>query len=186
MNGESYAPRNRCHTLEAVLRNARFYLKAFENSLLTILAVGFLASTGKAELGWTLEDCIQHYGRPEYTTTDTFTDVPTYRFKARGFEITVLIGSQGKVVEITYFATVISEKDIKNLLDGNAPTAEWKKHVSGKTTVYDGFESGAQKFWAYFDNFAALPIQALNIRTSQAVELRESWKERRTKALRGL
>jgi hypothetical protein len=168
------------------LRNARFYLKEFEKSLLTILVVAFLATTAKAGLGWTLEDCTQHYGRSEYTSTDTFTGVPTYHFKAKGFEITVVIGSEDRVVEITYFATVISEEDIKNLLDGNAPTAEGKKHVSGKTEICDGFESGVQKFWAYFDHFATLPLQALNIRTSEAVELRESWKERKAKALQDL
>jgi hypothetical protein len=31
-----------------------------------------------------------------------------------------------------------------------------------------------------------LPLQELNIRTSEAVELRKSWKERRAKALQGL
>ena len=75
-----------------------------------------------------------------------------YHFKTKDFEITVVIGSEGKAVEITYFAMVIPEEDIKNLLAGNAPAAEWKKRVSGKTTIYDGFESGAQKYWAYFDD----------------------------------
>jgi hypothetical protein len=156
-----------------------------------ILTVAILATTAKAGLGWSLEECTQHYGKPEYTNSDPFTDLPSYHFKTKDFEITVAIGSEGKAVEITYFAMVIPEEDIKNLLAGNAPAAEWKKRTSDKTTIYDGFESGAQKYWAYFDdltqpNVAMLPLQELNIRTSEAVELRKSWKERRAKALQGL
>jgi hypothetical protein len=81
-----------------------------------ILTVAILATTAKAGLGWSLEECTQHYGKPEYTNSDPFTDLPSYHFKTKDFEITVAIGSEGKAVEITYFAMVIPEEDIKNLL----------------------------------------------------------------------
>jgi hypothetical protein len=41
--------------------------------LTIILTVAILATTAKAGLGWSLEECTQHYGKPEYTNSDPFT-----------------------------------------------------------------------------------------------------------------
>ena len=103
-----------------------------KNILPIILTVALLATTAKAGLGWSLEECVQHYGKPEYTTplTDALTDLPSYDFKTKGFEITAVIGSEGKVVGITYFSHVMSEQDIDSLLAANAPKAEWQKRAS--------------------------------------------------------
>jgi hypothetical protein len=35
-----------------------------------ILTVTILATTAKAGLGLSLEECVQHYGKPEYTNSD--------------------------------------------------------------------------------------------------------------------
>jgi hypothetical protein len=95
-----------------------------------ILTVTILATTAKAGLGWSLEECIQHYGKPEYTNSDPFTDLLWYHFKTKGFEIQALLNKAGKVVGITYLSHEMSERDINNLLAGNAPKAEWRKRVN--------------------------------------------------------
>jgi hypothetical protein len=86
-----------------------------------ILTVTILATTAKARLGWSLEECIQHYGKPEYTNSDPFTGLLWYHFKTKGFEIQALPNDAGNVVGITYFSHEMSEQDINNLLAGNAP-----------------------------------------------------------------
>ena len=91
-----------------------------------ILTVTILATTAKARLGWSLEECMQHYGKPEYTSSDPFTDLPSYHFKTKSFEIIGLLNKAGRVVGITYFSHEMSEQDINNLLAGNAPKAEWQ------------------------------------------------------------
>jgi hypothetical protein len=96
-----------------------------------ILTVTILATTAKAGLGWSLEECIQHYGKPEYTSSDPFTDFLSYHFKTKSFEIIGLLNNTGKVVGITYFSQELSEQDINILLARNAPKTEWQKRVKG-------------------------------------------------------
>jgi hypothetical protein len=113
-----------------------------------ILTVTILATTAKAGLGWRLEDCIQHYGKPEYTNSDPFTDLLWYHFKTKGFEISALLNNEGKVVGIRFFSHVMSEQDINNLLAGNAPKAEWQKRVKDDNAFWDGLEDGSRKYSA--------------------------------------
>ena len=122
-----------------------------KRTLLTVLAVAFFATTAKAGLRWSLEECIQHYGKPEYTNSDPFTDLLWYHFKTKGFEIQALPNDAGKVVGITYFSHEMSEQDINSLLAGNAPKAEWQKRSSknsaswGEETAWIGLEDGSRK-----------------------------------------
>jgi hypothetical protein len=81
-----------------------------------ILTVTILATTAKAGLGWSLEECMQHYGKPEYTSSDPFTDLPSYHFKTKSFEIIGLLNNTGKVVGITHFNQELSEQDIKQFV----------------------------------------------------------------------
>ncbi len=69
-----------------------------------ILTVTIPATTTTAGLGWSLEECIQHYGKPEYTNSDPFTNLPWYHFKTKRFEIQALVNKAGKVVGSLTFA----------------------------------------------------------------------------------
>ena len=157
-----------------------------------ILTVTFLATTAKAGLGWSLEECIQHYGKPEYTNSDPFTDLLWYHFKTKGFEIQALLNNAGNAVGITYFSHEMSEQDINNLLAGNAPKAEWRKRVKDDNVFWDGLEDRSRKYSArsYTLNNpnanAEVYGTVLGIETTEVEELRKGYDEdeRRAKAFR--
>ena len=164
-----------------------------------ILTVTILATTAKAGLGWSLEECIQHYGKPEYTNSDPFTDLLWYHFKTKGFEIQALPNDAGKVVGITYFSHEMSEQDINSLLACNAPKAEWQKRSSknsaswGEETDWIGLEDGSRKYSARSytlnnpnANAEVYGTIVLEIETTEVEELRKGYDERRAKALRDL
>jgi hypothetical protein len=160
-----------------------------KRTLLTVLAVAIFATTAKAGLGWSLEECIQHYGKPEYTSSNPFTDLPSYHFKTKAFEIQALLNNAGKVVGITYFSHGMSEQDINNLLAGNAPKAEWQKRVKDDHAFWEGFEDGSRKYSArsYIlhdpDANAEVYGTLLEIETMEVEELRKGYHEHRAKTL---
>jgi hypothetical protein len=167
-----------------------------------VIAVFFtiLASTSKAGLGWTLEECICHYGSIDHSDTDEpFTDLPKHHFKVKDFEITTVMNNEGKVVTITYFSHLMSEQDISNLLAGNAPKAEWKirskEHTrsTGDEMFWDGFEDGSRKYWAWSwtilyarANPQIYGTKVLEIATSEYGALKKDYEERRAKSLRNM
>jgi hypothetical protein len=79
-----------------------------------ILTVTVPATAATAGLGWSLDECIQHYGEPEYTNSDPFTGLLWYHFKTEGFEIQALLNNARKVVGITYLShEMFFGKDLK-------------------------------------------------------------------------
>jgi hypothetical protein len=168
--------------------------------LLIIVTIAILAGKSKAGLGWTLDECIRHYGSIDHSDTDEFsTDLPKHHFKARDFEITAVFNKEGKVVSITYFSHVMSEQDISNLLAGNAPKAEWKirskEHTrsTGDEIFWDGFEDDSRKYWAWSwtildpnANIQVYGTKVLDIETSEYQALKKGYDERRAKSLRDM
>jgi hypothetical protein len=146
-----------------------------------ILTVTILATTAKAGLGWSLEECIQHYGKPAYTSSDPFTDLPSYHFKTKRFEIIGLLNNTGKLVGITYFSHEMSEQDINNLL------AVTRLKLNGKNALRmimlsgKGFEDGSRKYSArsYILNDpnanAEVYGTVLEIETMEVEELRKTY-----------
>jgi hypothetical protein len=163
-----------------------------KRTLLTVLAVAFLATTAKAGIGWSLEECIEHYGKHEYPNSDPFTDLLWYHFKPKGFEIQALLNNAGRVVGITYFSHAMSEQDINNLLAGNAPKAEWQKRVKNDHAFWDGLENGSRKYsarsYAFNDPNASAEVYGtvLEIETMEVAEFRKTYHERAAKTLRDL
>jgi hypothetical protein len=153
-----------------------------------ILTVTILATTAKAGLGWSLEECIEHYGKHECTNSDPFTDLLWYHFKPKCFEIQALLNKAGNVVGITYFSDEMSEQDINNLLAGNAPKAEWRKRVKDDNAFWDGLEDGSRKYsarsYTLNDPNASAEVYGtvLEIETMEVEELRKS----KAQNLRGL
>src|SRR5215469_14183225 len=161
--------------------------------LLITVTVAILAGTSKAGLGWTLDECIRHYGSIDYSDTDEFfTGLPKHHFKVKDFEITAVINNEGKVVRIAYFSHVMSEQDISNLLAGNAPKTEWKIRLKehtrsqGDRVVWDGFEDGTRKYladsWTILDEQANPQIygaKVLEIENLEYEALKKSYEERR-------
>jgi hypothetical protein len=157
-----------------------------------ILTVTILATTAKAGIGWSLEECMQHYGKPVYTNSDPFTDLLWYHFKPKGFEIQALLNNAGRVVGITYFSHEMSEQDINNLLASNAPKAEWRKRVKDDNAFWDGLKDGSRKYsarsYTLNDPNASAEVYGtvLEIETMEVAELRKTYHERTAKTLRDL
>jgi hypothetical protein len=158
--------------------------------LLISLTVTILANAAEAGLGWSLQECIQHYGKPVYTNSDPFTDLLWYHFKTKDFEIQALLNNACKVVGITYFSHEMSEQDINNLLTNNAPKAEWRKRVKDDNAFWDGLEDGSRKYsarsYTLSDPDASAEVYGivLEIETTEVEELPKDYDERRAKALR--
>jgi hypothetical protein len=155
-----------------------------------ILTIAFFATTAKAGLGWTLEECIRQYGPPGYTTLDLSTNITSYHFKAKDLEIAAVLNNVGKVREIIYFSQLMSEQDTGNLLTENAPKAEWRKGVKDGETLWDGFEDGYRRYSAYSliindrnSNADICHIKVLEIETVEFEDLRKGYSERGAKAL---
>ena len=86
----------------------------------------------------------------------------------------------------------MSEKDINNLLAGNAPKAEWQKRVKDEHTFWDGLEDGSRKYsassYTLNDPNADADVygtMVLEIETMEIEELLKSYHERRAGNLRG-
>jgi hypothetical protein len=158
-----------------------------------ILTVTVPATAATAGLGWSLEECIQHYGKPEYTNSDPFTGLLWYHFKTKGAEIQALLNNARKVVGITYLSHEMSEQGINNLLAGNAPKGGWRKRVKDDNAFWEGFEDGSRKYSARSYTLNNPNADAdlygtivLEIETTEVEELRKSYYEHRAQPLRGL
>jgi hypothetical protein len=87
------------------------------------MAVLMTACNSQAGLGWTLDECIQHYGdalgSPESDAYGT-----AYGFSAKGYVISVWING-GKVSRLGYSKSNLSTGEVRVLLSANAPDAVW-------------------------------------------------------------
>ena len=92
---------------------------------LLILAVAVLMMTcnSQAGLGWSLDECIQHYGgalgSPKSDANGT-----AYGSSAKGYVISVWING-GKVSRVGYSKSNLSTGEVQVLLSANAPDAVW-------------------------------------------------------------
>jgi len=86
--------------------------------LLTLMAVASLTmtSTAQAELGWTLDECQQHYGKP--LSSMEMAGFPAATFVYKSYTISVLV-SDGKVVLSIYIKPSITDADLTRLLSAN-------------------------------------------------------------------
>jgi hypothetical protein len=92
-------------------------------TLVMALAAGvFAATSARAGLGWTLDECRQHYGGVQNTSQDGAR--PHYGFTAKGFAIFVWF-LDGKVSHIVYqkldSEIDITAAEIEILLQANVP-----------------------------------------------------------------
>ena len=83
------------------------------STLASTLAVGLCTATlAQARIGWTLEECIQHYGpdNPLNGLDKSGSPITWHKFDVHGWDITVVAFENGKVTDITY------EKPLKTAL----------------------------------------------------------------------
>jgi|ERR1700722_14888942 hypothetical protein len=91
---------------------------------LLVLAMILLILAGKSQagLGWTLAECIQHYGKP--LTTPESDNQTWYGFSAKEYLILVWING-GEVSRVAYTKPTLSIGEVQALLSTNAPDAVW-------------------------------------------------------------
>jgi len=89
-----------------------------KRSLVTLMAIASLtiANTAQAVLGWTLDECQQHYGKP--ISSMEMAGFPVTTFVYQSYRISVLV-SDGKVVLSLYIKPSITDADLMRLLFAN-------------------------------------------------------------------
>jgi len=89
-----------------------------KRSLVTLMAIASLtiANTAQAALGWTLDECQQHYGKP--ISSMEMAGFPVTTFVYQSYRISVLV-SDGKVVLSLYIKPSITDADLMRLLFAN-------------------------------------------------------------------
>ncbi len=94
---------------------------------LVVVAGLFLANPSKGALGWTWDECQQHWGKPLLSETDS-DGLFTANFEAQGLSIMVCL-TDGKVVRVAYKPPhhEFTKGEIVTLQKANAisPSATW-------------------------------------------------------------
>jgi hypothetical protein len=85
--------------------------------------VSVTVCNSQAGLGWTLNECIQHYGSP-VAAPQPSPDGIAYGFSAKGYFILVWING-GKVSRVGYNKSNLSTGEVRFLLSTNGRDAVW-------------------------------------------------------------
>jgi hypothetical protein len=109
------------------------------------------AANSQAALGWTLAECIQHFGSQTQRGQATTAGRMSYWFASKGYSIDVLI-LNGRVSRVTYISP--SGFDLggaRILLVSNAPGALWtdpEKDEADNTYRFRGMVNGEYAYSA--------------------------------------
>src|ERR1700736_5136023 len=123
-------------------------------SLLAASSLTILAPHAHAELGWTLADCEQRYGK-QVSASEQWPGRTAYLFHSNGVAIEVFI-LDGKVSRIIYSMYPAqswndNEEDIPALLSANAPSATWAGPAKGDAvdgSSWQGTQDGKVLYYA--------------------------------------
>jgi hypothetical protein len=88
-------------------------------TLVTFVPV-IMNTPAKAAIGWSLEECKQHWGNPIKSTTRN--GIPLFDFTYQEFQIAVLI-ENGKVICATYLKSGMTDQDLNEIRTDNGK--EW-------------------------------------------------------------
>jgi hypothetical protein len=144
-----------------------------------------LASHAQAQIGRTLAECEQKYGKPEVVSVDggymfggqkipeihpSAPDSGVYAPELNYFVLAEFV--DGKVSELTYMISSSQEKmyvlDAEYLLHDCAPEAAWNeptKHAEHADVYWDGIVNGAVKYHAHLQGSLMLEVtdEATNV-----------------------
>ena len=98
-------------------------------TILMAFASLIIASSAQAALGWTLDECTQHWGAQTFPSYKDELSLTSYFFSRKGYEIKATI-LDGKVLAVSYSSNspVLFSKDIiVAILKVNAPDVIWTK-----------------------------------------------------------
>jgi hypothetical protein len=144
-----------------------------------VVAVLSLAVSAEAQIGRTLDECIQHYGKVETVSRDgrgyvfgtqivpeipaTAPDFRYYAPELHYFVMAEFVDS--KASKITYMISSTKDKmyviDAEYLLKHSAPEAVWAeptKHKEGADVYWNGSVNGVVKYHAHLEGIFSLEI----------------------------
>jgi hypothetical protein len=120
----------------------------------TLLAVAGLLMTvanSKAGLGWSFDECVQHYGQTTEPNTRTKEGKITCQFSAQGYNITAFFITN-TVSRILYIRDLgFDTERVEKFLASNAPDAIWTDPVkdnSDGSYRWTGNKNGAYAYYA--------------------------------------
>lgn len=105
----------------------------FRKSWLTLVMLAGLVTQSQAQIGWTLDQCQQHYGNPVSAPVKNIDPgVTQYHFKSGKLELYVRISADRHLVIAVYYSRLdrgpFSEGEIKRWLQDNGPDVTWTEH----------------------------------------------------------
>jgi hypothetical protein len=123
-----------------------------------LIATALVTKTALAGLGWTLEECKQHYGEPTRTQSHAL-GLMEYFFSVKDFIIEVETDPKGKVGYITHERSPIDDELATQLMQQNAPKATWELGSSATPNikVWLGLENGTNKYFAMLTKDISTP-----------------------------
>jgi hypothetical protein len=121
---------------------------------LTLLAIASLLMTvdhSQAGLGWSFDECVQHYGQTTEPNSRTQSGRILCVFSARGYEIDAFFMANW-VSRIAYISpTGFDMAGVENFLATNGPGATWtgpNKDDADGSYRWDGLKNGASAYTA--------------------------------------
>jgi hypothetical protein len=136
------------------MTKALFLLLALAGLLVTV-------DNSQAGLGWSYDQCVQHYGQIVIPNRQTRDGSIACHFSVRGYEITAFFDSN-TVSRITYTrASGFDTASVDKFLTSNCPGTVWvgpEKDNSDGSYRWTGSENGAYAFSASLDDGNALTI----------------------------
>ena len=105
-------------------------LNSCRKSGLTLLTLAGLVTQSQAQLGWTLNQCQQHYGNPVSAPVKNIDPgVTQYHFKSGKLELCVRISAETQAVTAMYYSKLdrgpFSNVEIMQLLRENGKNVSW-------------------------------------------------------------
>jgi hypothetical protein len=122
-------------------------------SILTA-ALGLIttACNSQAGLGWTLDECVRHYGQPTSGPASDEFGRTYYDFESKGYTIFAFY-TNAIVSRIAYKDDYgLDELVVKSFLSSNAPDADWESYedTNGNMTAH-GRINGKEAYTAVLD-----------------------------------
>lgn len=113
---------------------------------LALAALIILCAQGNAQIGWTLEECKQHYGKlVSEPTKNIDPGVTQYHFKSGAFDLYVRISASSHLVTAMYYSKLdrspFSMAEISRLLKENGAGLNWSEQKEEQPVSSD------QKSW---------------------------------------
>jgi hypothetical protein len=107
--------------------------KRLKESWLILLGLTGLVNTSPAQIGWTLERCDQHYGKPVSEPNKNIDPgVTQYHFVSGKLDLYVRISTKTHLATAVYYSKVdrgpFSMAEIKQLLRENGPDLNWSTY----------------------------------------------------------